>query len=211
MTAERWRRIEEVYHGALECEPEQRDSYIAEACGGDEELRKEVEDLVRRGDSPAALLLDRSPLETRHESSGALAPGSRLGPYEIVGLIATGGMGQVFRALDTRLGRSVAIKTSQTLFSDRFTWEARSIASLNHANICTVHDVGPDYLVMEMIEGPTLADLLRRGPLSLDEALGIARQIAAGLGAAHEKGIVHRDLKPANIKVRPDGSVKVLD
>src|SRR5271163_2436176 len=137
--------------------------------------------------------------------------GDRLGPYEILSRIGAGGMGEVWKARDTRLGREVAIKVSNEQFSDRFEREARSIATLNHPNICTLHDVGPNYLVMELIEGPTLADRIAQGPIPLEEALPIARQIADALEAAHEKGIVHRDLKPANIKIRLDGSVKVLD
>jgi serine/threonine-protein kinase len=135
----------------------------------------------------------------------------KLGPYEIVSAIGKGGMGEVFRARDPRLNREVAIKTSLLGFSGRFQKEAQAIAALNHPNICTLYDVGPDYLVMEYIEGPTLADRIKQGPVPLQEALGVAAQIAAALEAAHEKSIVHRDLKPANIKLRPDGSVKALD
>jgi serine/threonine protein kinase len=140
-----------------------------------------------------------------------LKPGAKLGPYEIVAAIGKGGMGEVWKARDPRLGRDVAIKVSAQQFTDRFEREARAIAALNHPNICTLHDVGPNYLVMEFIEGPTLADRIAQGPIPLDEALAIARQVADALEAAHEKGIVHRDLKPANIKVKPDGAVKVLD
>jgi Tol biopolymer transport system component/tRNA A-37 threonylcarbamoyl transferase component Bud32 len=139
------------------------------------------------------------------------APASRLGPYELVVAIGKGGMGEVWRARDPRLGRDVAIKVSAQQFSDRFEREARAIAALNHPAICTLYDVGPNYLVMELIEGPTLADRIAEGPIPVEEALAIAKQIAAALEAAHDKGIVHRDLKPANIKLRPDGSVKVLD
>lgn len=141
----------------------------------------------------------------------ALAAGSRLGPYEILAPLGVGGMGEVYRARDTRLGRDVAIKVSTERFTERFQREARLIASLNHHNICQLYDVGPDYLVMELIEGPTLAQRLGEGPVSLDEGIRIARQIADGLEAAHEKGIIHRDLKPGNVKIKPDGSVKVLD
>src|SRR5271170_6227645 len=137
--------------------------------------------------------------------------GHKLGPYEILSLLGRGGMGEVWRARDSRLGRDVAIKISDQQFSDRFEREARAIAALNHPNICTLHDVGPNYLVMEIVEGPTLAERIAKGPIPLDEALSIAGQIAEALDAAHEKGIIHRDLKPANIKIRPDGSVKVLD
>ncbi len=140
-----------------------------------------------------------------------LSPGDRLGPFEIVASIGKGGMGEVWKARDPRLGRDVAIKVSAHRFTDRFEREARAIAALNHPNICTLFDVGPDYLVMELVEGLTLADRIEEGPVPLEEALNVARQIADALDAAHEKGIVHRDLKPANIKLRPDGSVKVLD
>src|SRR5437867_10293819 len=134
-----------------------------------------------------------------------------LGPYEIVVPIGAGGMGEVYRATDTRLGREVALKFSAERFSDRFEREARAVAALNHPNICSLHDVGPNYLVMELVEGPTLAERNQQGALPLEEALSLARQIADALEAAHEKGIIHRDLKPANIKVKPDGMVKVLD
>ena len=136
----------------------------------------------------------------------SLTAGTRLGPYEILALIGAGGMGEVYRARDTRLGRDVAIKVSAQQFTERFEREARAIAALNHPNICTLYDVGSNYLVMEYIEGEALA-----GPLPLDQALRFAAQIAEALAAAHEKGIVHRDLKPANIKVTPEGVIKVLD
>ena len=116
-------------------------------------------------------------------------------------------MGEVWKARDTRLGRDVAIKIS----AEQFEREARAIAALNHPNICTLHDVGPNYLVMEYIEGATLADRMKEGPIPLEEALGIARHVADALEAAHEKNIIHRDLKPGNIKIKPDGTVKVLD
>jgi predicted Ser/Thr protein kinase len=140
-----------------------------------------------------------------------LPSGTRLGPYEILDLLGRGGMGEVYRARDPRLGRDVAIKVSAEQFNERFEREARAAASLNHPGICTLHDVGPNYLVMEVVEGPTLAERIKAGPIPLEEALGIARQIADALEAAHEKGIVHRDLKPGNIKVKVDGTVKVLD
>ena len=132
--------------------------------------------------------------------------GHRLGPYEVLAKLGEGGMGEVYRARDTRLGRDVAIKVSHEQFSERFDREARAISSLNHPNICALYDVGPDYLVMEYVDGES-----PRGPMVLDEALAIAMQIAEPLHEAHQKGVVHRDLKPANIKITPDGKVKVLD
>ena len=140
-----------------------------------------------------------------------LKPGEKLGPYEILYRIGLGGMGEVWRARDPRLNRDVAIKISAHRFTDRFERESRAIAALNHPNVCILHDVGPNYLVMELVEGPTLAERIAQGPIPLEEALAIAKQIADALEAAHEKAIVHRDLKPANIKIKPDGAVKVLD
>jgi len=139
-----------------------------------------------------------------------LSTGEKLGPYEILGLIGKGGMGEVYRGTDTRLGRPVAIKVSSRDFSDRFEREARAISSLNHPNICTLYDVGPNYLVMELVEGEMLSTMLRQGPLPLAAALGYAEQIMAALTAAHAKGVIHRDLKPGNIIVTSNG-VKVLD
>src|ERR1700681_569191 len=132
--------------------------------------------------------------------------GDRLGPYEILALIGKGGMGEVYRARDPRLNRDVAVKISNAQFTDRFTREARAIAALNHTNICHLYDVGPNYLVMEFVEGQNL-----RGPLDFDDALPIIEQLIDGIEAAHEKNIVHRDLKPANIKITPEGVVKILD
>src|SRR6185503_8862997 len=155
-----------------------------------------------------------------------LSPGTRIGSFEITGLLGSGGMGEVYRARDTSLGRDVAIKVLPDAFARdpnrlaRFEREAQLLASLNHQNIGTIYgihagsaDVGPHTraLVLELVEGPTLADRLAHGAIPPDEARRIARQIADALDAAHERGIVHRDLKPANIKVRPDGTVKVLD
>src|SRR6516164_1261804 len=151
----------------------------------------------------------------------ALAPGSRLGAYEILSLIGSGGMGEVYRARDSRLNRDVAIKVLPAdVAADhdrlaRFEREAQVLASLNHPNIAQIHGVddssGTPALVMELVDGPTLADRIAKGPIPLDEALPIAKQIAEALEAAHEQGIIHRDLKPANIKLRDDDAVKVLD
>src|SRR5499426_2790767 len=151
----------------------------------------------------------------------SLTPGTRLGPYEITATLGAGGMGEVYRARDTRLKRDVALKILPESFATdperlaRFQREAEVLASLNHPNIAAIHGLeeadGTRALVMELVEGETLADRITRGPLPIDEALPIATQIAEALEAAHEQGIIHRDLKPANIKRRPDGTVKVLD
>jgi Tol biopolymer transport system component/tRNA A-37 threonylcarbamoyl transferase component Bud32 len=141
----------------------------------------------------------------------SLSAGTRIGPYEIVSTLGTGGMGEVYKARDPRLNRDVALKVAHGPFSERVEREARAIAALNHPNVCVLHDVGSNYLVMELVEGATLADRIKRGPLPEAEALAIATGIANALEAAHDRGIVHRDLKPGNVKLRPDGSVKVLD
>lgn len=136
----------------------------------------------------------------------ALTPGEQLGPFSILSLLGKGGMGEVYKAHDPRLRRDVAIKTSATRFSERFDREARAIASLNHTNVCHIYDVGPNYIVMEYVDGETLA-----GPMTFDEALPVIRQLIDGIEAAHEKNVIHRDLKPANIKITSDGIVKILD
>jgi serine/threonine protein kinase len=148
-------------------------------------------------------------------------PGTRLGPYEITAEIGAGGMGEVYKATDTNLKRAVAIKVLPASVAGdadrlaRFRREAGVLASLNHPHVAQIHGLetsdGAIALVMELVEGPTLADRIAQGAVPIDEALPIAKQIADALEAAHEQGIIHRDLKPANIKVRPDGTVKVLD
>ncbi len=143
-----------------------------------------------------------------------LKAGDQLGPYRVLEPIGAGGMGEVYRAHDPRLNRDVAIKVSSERFSERFSREAHAVASLNHPpHVCHLYDVGNRYYPwsMELVEGPTLAERIKEGAMPLDEALPIARQIADALDAAHEKGIVHRDLKPGNVKIKPDGTVKVLD
>src|SRR5580692_10960066 len=139
-----------------------------------------------------------------------LAIGDKLGPYEILVPIGAGGMGEVYKAHDPRLKRDVAIKVSQERFTDRFEREARAISALNHPNICTLYDVGPNYLVMELVEGESLSQRLDRGPMPEKEVLRCGEQIAAALTAAHARGIIHRDLKPGNIMLTPMG-IKVLD
>src|SRR3989449_4012264 len=175
MTPERLRQIEKLYHGAQEREPNERAAFLAEACRGDEELRQELDQLLAPDsssdnilDSPAADLLAGSAV-------AQLTTGTQIGPYKIEAALGAGGMGEVYRAVDTRLKRTVAIKVAKENFGERFEREARAIAALNHPNICTLYDVGPNYLVMELIDGPTLAERIERGPVPLEEALGIAR------------------------------------
>jgi eukaryotic-like serine/threonine-protein kinase len=151
----------------------------------------------------------------------ALASGTKLGPYEIIAPLGTGGMGEVYRARDTHLGRCVAIKILPAAFSadrdrlHRFEEEARSASALNHPNIVTIHELGQDgsthYIAMELVEGKTLRDLLASGLLAMRKAIEIAAQVAEGLTKAHEAGIAHRDLKPENLMVSHDGFVKILD
>ena len=210
MSPERFRQIEELYHAAREATADERAALLARA---DPELRHEVELLL--SERNGGEFLDRPAIEHAFDlledsAAVALAAGARLGPYCIEHKLGEGGMGEVFRAVDTRLGRAVAIKITHEQFSARFEREARAIASLNHPNICTVHDVGPNYLVMELVEGETLAARLKSGPLPMNTALLYASQIAAALAEAHAKDIVHRDLKPGNIMIARSG-IKVLD
>ncbi len=212
MDPERWRQIEGLYHSALEQEAPQRDAFLAKACGENEELRQEVESLLAQSTSTGALV-DRSAWKATAEltdTATLLTPGARLGPYQILGSLGQGGMGKVYRAVDTRLDRAVAIKISAEQFSARFEREARAISALNHRHICTLYDVGPNYLVMELVEGQTLASHLKKGSLVIERVLRYGAQIADALAAAHARGIVHRDLKPANIMITPAG-IKVLD
>ena len=208
MNPHRWRQLSAIYDAAAALTGVDRAAYLAQACGADEELRRSVESLLGQGESFLA-------------TSVALPGGSRLGAYELISIIGAGGMGVVYRARDTRLKRDVALKILPESFASdqdrvaRFQREAEVLASLNHPNIAAIYGLedsdGIRALVMELVDGETLAERLARGAIPLDEALPIAKQIADALEAAHEQGIIHRDLKPANIKVRLNGTVKVLD
>jgi serine/threonine protein kinase len=204
---ERLQQIEEIFQEALQRDPAERDAYVHEACRDDSDLRREVASLLaNHKDSAYSEPWAAAAAAQLIAEPASLKAGQRLGPYEIVAPVGAGGMGEVYKARDTRLKRDVAIKICSEQFSERFAREARVIASLNHPNICQLYDVGPNYFVMELVEGENL-----RGPLPVEIALNYARQIAEALDAAHEKGIVHRDLKPANIKITPAGIAKVLD
>ncbi len=214
MTPESWKQVKEVLHQALEREPGQRAEFLSKVCASDEELRHEVEELLSaHGNAPDGFLVPSLPSVA---PGMLLATGTRLGVYQIVEPLGVGGMGEVYRAQDSRLQRAVALKILPMPFAGdpdrlaRFEREARALAALNHPNIATLHGMeeagGWHFLIMELVEGKSL-----RGPLPLEEALRIARQIVEALEAAHESGITHRDLKPGNIMVKPDGTVKVLD
>jgi eukaryotic-like serine/threonine-protein kinase len=205
MTPERWLRVKEVLNGALQVGGEERAEFLGRACQTDPSLRVEVDALLASAPGVAEEFLKSAP-----PYGTQLAKGSRLGPYEIDSLAGMGGMGQVYRARDTRLGRAVAIKVYLEPLQARFEREARAISALNHPNICTLYDIGPDYLVMELVEGQSLADRLKRGPLPIDKVLQYGAQIADALTTAHTQGIIHRDLKPGNVMETPKG-IKLLD
>jgi serine/threonine-protein kinase len=217
MTDERWKRVADLYQAA-----EDRSFFVRQAAAGDSDLRREVESLLAEDDQSVPLdNLIAAVAQALLADNAAVQPGSFIGPYRIDSLLGVGGMGEVYRAHDPKLNRNVAIKILPSAFATdpdrlaRFKREAQVLASLNHPNIAGIHGFedsgGVHALVLELVDGPTLADRLARGPIEIDEALAIARQIADALEAAHEQGIIHRDLKPANIKVRDDGTVKVLD
>ena len=220
MTPDRWREIERLYHAARARPEEQRAAFLADACAADDALRTEVESLL--ASAPAAVgFMSMPAVDAGMLNSEPSFIGQRIGPYAIQERIGAGGMGEVYRAHDSNLGRDVAIKVLPSFLSTdpercaRFDREARLLASLNHPNIGAIYGVedagGSRALVMEFVGGEDLAQRIARGPIPVAEALPMASQIAGALDAAHEQGIIHRDLKPANIKVREDGSVKVLD
>jgi len=214
MTPERWQQIRDVLEEALELAPEQRSAFLQRNCSSDPSLRQEVETLLASSPDVRSSFLQSSPRVV------TLTSGTKLGEYEVKSLLGSGGMGEVYRARDSRLGRDVAIKVLPLLATDsdrlrRFEQEARAAAALNHPNILAVFQMGTyegaPYLVSELLEGETLREQLKRGPLSVRKAIEYGVQIAHGLAAAHEKGIVHRDLKPENLFVTRDGRVKILD
>ena len=219
--------VERICLAALEHSAGERAAFVLEACHGDEVLRQEVESLLAHA-SPAEQFLAQPALHADAALAGlsGLSIGQSLGAYRIVAKLGAGGMGEVYRGRDTRLGRDVAIKILPVVFAAdperlaRFEREARLLASLNHPHIAAIYGIetGPEEtghqvraLVMELVEGVALSDRIARGPVPVTEALAIAQQIADALAAAHEQGIIHRDLKPANIRLRADGTVKVLD
>src|SRR5882724_3370375 len=225
MTPERWRQVKNLFHSALERESNHRALFLDEACAGDVLLRREVESLIasheRTGsfiDSPAYEV----GAELLTEDHAELAVGQRIAHYEILGLLGAGGMGEVYLAHDTRLGRKIALKLLSTHFTTdrdrlrRFEQEARVASALNHPNICMIHEVGETeddrhYIAMEYVDGVTLREHITETRMQIGEALDVAMQVGSALAAAHAAGIVHREMKPENIMLRRDGYIKVLD
>src|SRR2546422_828681 len=224
MAYENWQKVREVFDAALRQEPADRQNYLNEACGDDKALLTEVESLF------SSLAKSDEFLETPAVTHVAdiiespkkpFAPGTRFGPFEIVGFVGAGGMGAVYRGYDPRLRREVAIKMLMPAFANdpdrlrRFEQEALAVARLAHPNILAVHDIGTHdgapYLVMELLEGETLRDKTKGQPLPVRRAIEYAAQIARGLAAAHDREIVPRDIKPENVFITRDGRVKILD
>jgi serine/threonine protein kinase/sugar lactone lactonase YvrE len=215
MHPDRWQQLSRIYHALAHCDPADRAAFLDEMCRGDSALHRELESLLAHARSGDTLVGTQPPRPLPS------LVGTRVGAYEVREVMGAGGMGDVYRAHDTRLHRDVALKILPEVFASdadrlaRFRREAQVLGSLNHPNIAQIYGLedadGRYGLVLELVEGPTLADRIAGGPIALDAALAIARQLADALQAAHDRGIVHRDLKPANIKVRADGTVKVLD
>lgn len=218
--AEREQRLTDIFHSAIERQGAERRAFLDGACGNDEELRREVEALIRSHED-AGSIIDSPAYERAADLFNKELIGRRLGQYRLISHIGSGGMGEVYLAEDTRLDRRVAIKvlsssfTADTTQVGRFQQEARAASALNHPNIITVYDInesdGTQYIATEFIEGHTLRTRLAEGNLELRESLDIAIQVASALSAAHGAGVVHRDVKPENMMLRPDGYVKVLD
>src|SRR5262245_9823920 len=224
-TSERWRQVKEIFQAAVELPAAERESYLAGACEGDPSLLAEIGSLIAAHEEPGSFL-GAPAFDLAGESVVDALLGKSLGRYRILSLLGRGGMGEVYRAKDTTLGRDVAIKVLPSGFSidrgrlRRFEQEARAASALNHPNIITIHEFGQEegvhFIVSEFIEGDTLrrrigSERAPGGRMSAGEIIEIAIQITGALNAAHEAGIVHRDIKPENVMVRPDGLVKVLD
>ncbi|HEX6465305.1 MAG TPA: serine/threonine-protein kinase [Vicinamibacterales bacterium] len=221
MTPERWHRVTELFHAARVLDSGRQDGFLADACGADAALKDAVRAMLTAHRRASSIDIDglRGPVAV--ELPVELRTGELIGPYRIEAPIGAGGMGVVYRGRDLTLGRDVAIKVLPSrLATDpdrlaRLAREAVLLAALNHPNIATILAVERDghtpALVLEFVEGPTLADILESGAMPVPEALRVAAQVASGLAAAHDKGIIHRDLKPANIALRPDRVVKLLD
>jgi eukaryotic-like serine/threonine-protein kinase len=224
MTPERWQRVKQVFDSALQYEPARRSAFLSDACGGDDDLRQEVESLIASHEKTGAFI-DAPAYEAAAElivnNKAQMKPGQTLGAFEIISFISRGGMGEVYLAQDRRLSRKVALKILPVSFTKdrdrlrRFEQEARAASALNHPNIITIYEIlqanSTHVIATEFVEGQTLRQRLSHAPLNLNESLQIAIQVADALAAAHQVGIIHRDVKPENVMLRPDGYVKVLD
>src|SRR5438552_2778214 len=224
MTPERWQHLKQIFQSALERNPAERSAFISEACADDRELRSEVESLIasydQAGDSIEAMAAEAATEILGDDQAGSIV-GKQIGHYQVLSCIGRGGMGEVFLAHDTSLGRKVALKLLRSDFTRieerlrRFQQEARAASALNHPNILTIHEIGHDgslnFMATEYVEGETLRQHLSRDRLTVGQTLDVAIQVASALAAAHQAGIIHRDIKPENIMLRTDGNVKVLD
>jgi eukaryotic-like serine/threonine-protein kinase len=221
MTPQRWQQIESVYHAARELKPGEQEKFVVMACAGDDELKTEVESLLRLDSRALAVGAVHVAARAIAQDLASTLVGREIGSYQIVSFLGVGGMGEVYRAKDLKLRRDVAIKVLPVSVADdpdqlaRLKREAQMLATLNHPNIGAIYGLEQSgdttALVLEIVEGTTLAERLAFRPLLIVDALKFALQVARALEAAHDKGIIHRDLKPANIKITPDGTVKVLD
>src|SRR5882762_4485423 len=219
-----WQRVQQLFDAALQHSPEKRQEFLEQECGSNQELRREVESLLAAHGEPGSFMAGPAIAgmgEALHGEASRFQPGDTLGGYTVLDLVGRGGMGEVYRARDTRLKRDVAIKVLPRAFAAdrerlrRFEQEARSAAALNHPNIISVHDMGTadgsPYIVSELLQGQNLREVLREGPIPPRKVLDYALQAARGLAAAHDIGVVHRDLKTENLFVTKDGQLKILD
>src|SRR5436190_20553221 len=219
-----WQHAQQLFDAALQHPPEKRQEFLEQACGSNQELRREVESLLAAHDESSSFMAKPALAglaEVVHHATSRFRPGDTLGVYKVLAWVGSGGMGEVYRAQDTRLKREVALKVLPQAFAadrerlHRFEQEARAAAALNHPSIVSVHDMGTadgsPYIVAELLEGQNLGDLLRQGPVPARNALEYAIQAARGLAAAHDAHIIHRDLKPENLFITRDGQVKILD
>src|SRR5437773_5256689 len=219
-----WQHAQQLFDAALQHPPERRQEFLEQARGSNQELRREVESLLAAHDESSGFMAEPAlagMADVLHQATSRFRPGDTLGVYKVLALVGCGGMGEVYRAQDTRLKREVAIKVLPQAFAAdrerlrRFEQEARAAAALNHPNLVSVHDMGTadgsPYIVAELLDGQNLGDVLRQGPVPARKALEYAIQAARGLAAAHDTGIIHRDLKPENLFITTDGQVKILD
>src|SRR2546428_8064815 len=224
MTPERWQQLKQIFQSALERNPAERSAFLNQACADDPALRSEVESLIsshdQAGDSIEAMAAEAATEMLDDDQAGSIV-GKQIGHYEVLSLLGRGGMGEVFLAHDTSLGRKVALKLLRSDFTRneerlrRFRQEARAASALNHPNILTIHEIGHDgslhFMATEYVEGETLRQHLSRARLTMGQTLDVAVQVASALAAAHQAGIIHRDIKPEKTTGRTDGNVKVLD